>query len=864
MKAPWPEGKERTDKDGVTYWITFANERPIERPEPAEKPQKQAAPPQVLDRVYRKLLEELGLAQEHREWLLARGHSAEGIERREYRTMPRERAQAARKLIEAFGEHVCAQVPGLYLATSKDGGKFWSLAGAQGILIPCRDTAGRIVALKVRSNQAGPNRYTYVSSKKYEGASPGRQAHMPLHAAGRLRKDASPPAAPTQPEDRAARSGQPGSSPSPGDGAPTTAPPPVESRTGGQGRTIRVTEGELKADLATELSETLTISVPGVDAWQLALPLLTELGCARVLLAFDADFRSNPRVLRNLLDAASAYAEHCQVEIETWEGEKGIDELLHAGGTPETVSAADFRRAQKPLPAIVCNNRNLPDVTADVLRALKAANEPPVLFQRGDRLVRVRTEEGASVLDSVNDSALRGFAARAASFVEQAKNGAESTVFPPMDVIKDIQALPAWPFPQLERVLNSPIFLPDGSLLDAQGYHPALRVYFAGRSGWAVPRQPSAAQVAQAKALLVNELVGDFPFVSDADRTHTVAAIILPFVREMIDGPTPLHLISAPSAGTGKSLLADAICYPGMGGEALTITASREGEEWRKTLTAALETAPPFILIDNIAARLDSQDLASATTQPVWHDRRLGSSTMVRIPVVSGWLATANNPTLSDEVARRTVPIFLDAQLDEPWERQPEGGFRHENLKLWARANRDRLITACLTLVQNWLTLGRPPCKTRLGSYESWAEVVGGILEAAGFTGFLTGQARLFSRTADQMAEWKAFLSSWWFRWREEEVSLRELYDQCWKNDLLLGVINGKTERGMITALAIALRKQAERQIGGFRIQVLGKDRKGAPCYQLERTGLPLPEPIEPPAQEPDLPDFYELAKLTT
>jgi putative DNA primase/helicase len=55
------------------------------------------------------------------------------------------------------------------------------------------------------------------------------------------------------------------------------------------------------------------------------------------------------------------------------------------------------------------------------------------------------------------------------------------------------------------------------------------------------------------------EPLQDFPFVEDADRAHTIALFLLPFVRELIEGPTPLHLIHKPAPGTGGSLLAQAI-----------------------------------------------------------------------------------------------------------------------------------------------------------------------------------------------------------------------------------------------------------------------------------------------------------------
>ncbi len=64
-------------------------------------------------------------------------------------------------------------------------------------------------------------------------------------------------------------------------------------------------------------------------------------------------------------------------------------------------------------------------------------------------------------------------------------------------------------------------------------------------------------------------------------------------------------------------------------------------------------------------------------------------------------------------------------------------GFRHPDLNTWVRANRARLVAACLTLCQAWIAAGRPRGQRSIGSYENWAGVIGGILETAGIDGFL-------------------------------------------------------------------------------------------------------------------------------
>ena len=213
-----------------------------------------------------------------------------------------------------------------------------------------------------------------------------------------------------------------------------------------------------------------------------------------------------------------------------------------------------------------------------------------------------------------------------------------------------------------------------------------------------------------------------------------MALLLLGFLRGMVDGPTPLHLIEKPTPGTGATLMVDAIATILTGAGASVMTEGRDDDEWRKRVTAKLRQVPTILLIDNLRLKLDSSAVAAALTAPFWEDRILGQSEMARLPIRCLWIATGNNPEFSNEMARRLVRIRLDANVERPWQRS---GFRHPDLMTWVRANRARLVAACLTLCQAWIAEGRPRGTRTIGSYENWAQVLGGVLEVAGIDGFL-------------------------------------------------------------------------------------------------------------------------------
>jgi hypothetical protein len=349
------------------------------------------------------------------------------------------------------------------------------------------------------------------------------------------------------------------------------------------------------------------------------------------------------------------------------------------GGPPPGSGGDNGPSGPRELRTIQGNKRQLRAVTAEALEAVLEHNSPPQVFQRGGLLTRLRVSPstGAPYCDPFGEAALRGRLARVANWERVNDEGAVEECAPPREVVNDLASLPDWGgVPLLEAIVESPVFAPDGSLVATPGYDERAKVWYHAPKGLTVPpvpENPTADDLARAKALLLDELLGDFPFKDQASRANALAALLLPFVRPMIDGPTPLHLFDAPSPGTGKTLLALLVGIVTTGRDAEATTEGRDEDEWRKRLLAVLCEAPVLVLLDNLKRPLDSGALASALTVRVWKDRILGVSKTAALPVTCTWLATGNNTELSHEMVRRTVLIRLDSKTDQPWNRK---GFR--------------------------------------------------------------------------------------------------------------------------------------------------------------------------------------------
>ena len=263
------------------------------------------------------------------------------------------------------------------------------------------------------------------------------------------------------------------------------------------------------------------------------------------------------------------------------------------------------------------------------------------------------------------------------------------------------------------------------------------------------------------------------------------------------------------------------------------IAECRSDDEWRKRITARLLEAREVILLDNVVRPLDSGVMSAALTASCWEDRILGRSEMIRVSVRCIWVATANNPVLSTEIARRSIRIRLDPKIDRPWLRD---GFRHENLRRWADAHRGELIWAALTLGKAWISSGRPSGNKSLGSYEDWSVVMGGVLHVAGITGFLENLTDFYDAADREGAAWRQLVEAWWAQYQDSAVGVADLFNLATE---LEGFHFGRgNERSQRTSFGMKLRKQRDRVIGEFRIECAG-ERKRLARWRLGKAGVP-------------------------
>jgi hypothetical protein len=461
------------------------------------------------------------------------------------------------------------------------------------------------------------------------------------------------------------------------------------------------------------------------------------------------------------------------------------------------------------VPGITVTDRRVPDVSEDTLAALRVANEPPELFMRsGDMVHVVRDERERPSIERVDEAYFRGCMARAVDYFKVTLQGGEIHIPPPIEVVRDVMSRSEdWGFPPLTSLVEIPTLRPDGTILDTPGYDPQSHMIYAPAAGLEtlpVPESPTVDDVDGAVALL-DDTIGEFPYADQASRANTFGLLLTPIVRPALQGCcTPLALIDAPRAGTGKSLLVDVFSTITTGRPGAMMPYPEKEEEMQKQVFSSLIAGRPLICFDNLEGILQSPCLALAITAKDYESRVLGVSENMVVPNNATWVVTGNNIRPSGDMPRRCYQIRLDAKMSNPFRGRT---FRHSDLLAWVSENRARLLHALLVIARYWFAAGQPvKIADPLGSFEAWHRTVGSILAYAGVEGFL-GNLDEFMVQADETAlQWEGFLLALADQYpKGSAFTVSELAEQAAKSDRL--------RHSLPDTLSMALEKKS----GGFQ-----------------------------------------------
>lgn len=280
-----------------------------------------------------------------------------------------------------------------------------------------------------------------------------------------------------------------------------------------------------------------------------------------------------------------------------------------------------------------------------------------------------------------------------------------------------------WPeLRPLTGFIETPTITLDGRLIDQPGHDAETGLFFAAgpMPGWKPPAAKPTRANAQAAVDVLLDLVHEFPFVGDEDRAACVAGIITGLLRRVLPA-APLLAVTAPTPGTGKTLIAETFAIIATGRRASVLSLGHDDAEAEKRLAGVLLAGDAVIALDNIERPLKGDLLCQVATQQFVRLRPLGASGMLSIPTHALMVATGNNLSIVGDLKRRVALIRMDAGQERPEQRR----FTRDHLEDVFQRRGD-LIRAALTIPLAYLAEGAPACDGLypLGGFEQWDRLV--------------------------------------------------------------------------------------------------------------------------------------------
>jgi putative DNA primase/helicase len=377
------------------------------------------------------------------------------------------------------------------------------------------------------------------------------------------------------------------------------------------------------------------------------------------------------------------------------------------GGNGPGGNNGDGEKEGDPRPVITMRAGQIDKVLQQAELALVAHNKN--LYKQTSRMVRVVVDEIKS--GSGNDDTIRlstieqaylemlfGKAARFQKWDNRSTDWIDINC-PPKLAETYLQHDGDWKLPYLTGITNTPTLRTDGTVIDQVGYDDITGILY----------EPQG---------MVYPTINPNP--SKQDAAVALSGILTTLVRRSL--PTaPMHAFSAPTAGSGKSLLVDvaSVIATGRRASVMNSGSGQYNEELDKKLGAALMSGAAVISIDNLERPLNSDLLCQAVSQQSVEIRVLGKSQMVKAPTNSSLFATGNNLVIGGDMNRRVLVSTLSITDERPELRK----FDDHPVAI-CKALRPAFVVAALTIMVAYLSSKERVSVPPLGGFEEWSRMV--------------------------------------------------------------------------------------------------------------------------------------------
>ena len=312
--------------------------------------------------------------------------------------------------------------------------------------------------------------------------------------------------------------------------------------------------------------------------------------------------------------------------------------------------------------------------------------------------------------------------------VEVIKKGVMSGRTIPSGDLKILMRSPALQgaLPVVDRVTAVPTYTYDWKLTEPGYNHgpEGQRIFYTG--------QRIVAKMTQDR---INEFLGVMAWKTQGDAANALGLALTVLLRFRWPGQKPFGAITATKSHSGKDTVADFVI--GTTGKAEVSWSQADWPLQNESVTALSDMNIGVLILGNIRSGsniIESAFIERIVTSPTTlmqsSKRRDGYSRDGDFVV----LATANNGRFSPDLANRSCPVHLEQLGDINNRKSPIGDPRNEFLPTY----KGEILAELCGMVERWRDAGCPEDTSVKHPMKGWSRVIGGILRANGFEGFLS------------------------------------------------------------------------------------------------------------------------------
>lgn len=498
-----------------------------------------------------------------------------------------------------------------------------------------------------------------------------------------------------------------------------------------------------------------------------------------------------------------------------------------------------------PKRAVYVNSGRLADIATDDVSTTEGG------IKRPPNAPWIRTLPLKGLMERLSSAAEFGMA-------RKDKDGLEvfTACLPPLNFAEFLEARSSWPrLPHLEGIVESPVLLPGGKVLEKPGYDPVSGILFSPNKPYpAVPVAPTAVE-AQAAMDELLDWSQDFSFKADHDKSALASLILTCVSRYAIDGPVPAFTFSAPTPGSGKSKLLSGAVQVALGRPATTTSLINDESEMDKRLLSIGLSGVPVVVFDDLPdGMMGTSALSRVLTDysGKMTGRLLGQSKMVTATIKTIFIASGNNISYANTLARRVVECTIDPGVENP---QLRSGWKYPNLTGHIGSIRERLVICALTVLRAHYLAGSPQHGLEpIGSFEKWDSVVRSAIIWTGYADPCAGRAQMRIASDSDTEPLRMLVAAWNTLFGSRQLSIAYALETALHKGIggadLVHAMSMIDERHRPAQLGKMFGRWRDRVVDGYKLECAVNTKNKASEWRIVQVNNVIPIATAVPAVE--------------